>query len=52
MILDGQTGTGKTYSMFGPSGVDMNSPYRGIIPRSLEQLFTDAQGLRDAKEVR
>ena len=37
----GQTGSGKTYTMMGKSGIDQ----KGIIPRSLEQIFKTSQSL-------
>uniref|UniRef100_A0A0E0KVL6 Kinesin-like protein n=1 Tax=Oryza punctata TaxID=4537 RepID=A0A0E0KVL6_ORYPU len=37
----GQTGSGKTYTMMGPPGRDQ----KGIIPRSLEQIFKTSQSL-------
>ncbi|KAL6844533.1 hypothetical protein ACP4OV_026206 [Aristida adscensionis] len=37
----GQTGSGKTYTMMGRPGVDQ----KGIIPRSLEQIFKTSQSL-------
>jgi hypothetical protein len=36
MIAYGQTGTGKTYTVEG----DLEGPYRGIIPRTVEDIFT------------
>ncbi|CAK5071619.1 unnamed protein product [Meloidogyne enterolobii] len=37
----GQTGTGKTYTMEGPSGIGKNiaSEQRGVIPNSIDQIF-------------
>ncbi|CAK5084313.1 unnamed protein product [Meloidogyne enterolobii] len=37
----GQTGTGKTYTMEGPSGIGKNiaSDQRGVIPNSIDQIF-------------
>lgn len=37
----GQTGSGKTYTMMGRPGVNQ----KGIIPRSLEQIFKTSQSL-------
>ncbi|KAG8066365.1 hypothetical protein GUJ93_ZPchr0004g40372 [Zizania palustris] len=37
----GQTGSGKTYTMMGQPGIDQ----KGIIPRSLEQIFKTSQSL-------
>ncbi|CAN6236341.1 unnamed protein product [Urochloa humidicola] len=37
----GQTGSGKTYTMMGRPGIDQ----KGIIPRSLEQIFKTSQSL-------
>ncbi|GJN26354.1 hypothetical protein PR202_gb14279 [Eleusine coracana subsp. coracana] len=37
----GQTGSGKTYTMMGRQGIDQ----KGIIPRSLEQIFESSQYL-------
>lgn len=37
----GQTGSGKTYTMMGKPGRDQ----KGIIPRSLEQIFKTSQSL-------
>jgi len=37
----GQTGSGKTYTMMGKPGIDQ----KGIIPRSLEQIFKTSQFL-------
>lgn len=42
----GQTGSGKTYSMFGESGEN-----RGIIPRSVEQIFSVLEDRSRTKEV-
>ncbi|GLJ39426.1 hypothetical protein SUGI_0805230 [Cryptomeria japonica] len=39
----GQTGSGKTYTMLGQPDVDY---HKGIIPRSLEQIFKSSQALR------
>jgi len=40
----GQTGSGKTYTMMGrPDAPDL----KGLIPRSLEQIFQISQSLRD-----
>jgi kinesin family protein 3/17 len=36
MIAYGQTGTGKTYTVEG----DLEGPNRGIIPRTVEDIFT------------
>lgn len=47
----GQTGSGKTYTMEGPSSESgealfaAESPERGIIPRSVEQIFTSVRRL-------
>lgn len=37
----GQTGSGKTYTMMGRPGIDQ----KGIIPRSLEQIFKTSRSL-------
>lgn len=37
----GQTGSGKTYTMMGKPGIDQ----KGIIPRSLEQIFKTSRFL-------
>ena len=37
----GQTGSGKTYTMMGRPGNDQ----KGMIPRSLEQIFKTSQSL-------
>ncbi|KAJ6894470.1 kinesin-like protein KIN-14N [Populus alba x Populus x berolinensis] len=39
----GQTGSGKTYTMMGKSG---NPEQKGLIPRSLEQIFQTRQSLQ------
>jgi len=40
----GQTGSGKTYTMMGrPDAPDL----KGLIPRSLEQIFEISQSLKD-----
>ncbi|KAF7843080.1 kinesin-like protein KIN-14C [Senna tora] len=40
----GQTGSGKTYTMMGrPDAIDL----KGLIPRSLEQIFQTSQALKD-----
>lgn len=39
IIAYGQTGTGKTYTMEG----DVEGPLRGIIPRSIEDIFGQIQ---------
>lgn len=40
----GQTGSGKTYTMMGrPDAPDL----KGLIPRSLEQIFQTSQSLKD-----
>ena len=41
----GQTGSGKTYTM---QGADEGGDGRGIIPRSVEQIFEATQALRAA----
>lgn len=40
----GQTGSGKTYTMMGRPG---NSEQKGLIPRSLEQIFQTRQSLQN-----
>ena len=44
--IDGQTGSGKTYSMFGDEGEG-----RGMIPRSLEYLFSSITKRANSNEV-
>lgn len=39
----GQTGSGKTYTMMGKPG---NPEQKGLIPRSLEQIFETRQSLQ------
>eukprot|EP01018_Ginkgo_biloba_P012500 Gb_29942 [translate_table: standard] len=39
----GQTGSGKTYTMLGQPNVPC---HKGLIPRSLEQIFTSSEALR------
>lgn len=36
----GQTGSGKTYTMLGPDMGKKNVEFRGIIPRSIEYMFS------------
>lgn len=38
----GQTGSGKTYSMFGPPGEAVAGDTRGVVPRLVEHVFTEA----------
>lgn len=40
----GQTGSGKTYTMVGRPGLP---ELKGLIPRSLEQIFLVSQSLKD-----
>lgn len=40
-----QTGSGKTYTMEGPSNADEHT--QGMIPRALKQVFATAQDLSD-----
>eukprot|EP01084_Bolivina_argentea_P108086 193172_1 len=42
----GQTGSGKTYTMEGPS-LNKNDMRRGMIPRSVEQIFQRCNKLKD-----
>ena len=46
---DGQTGSGKTYTMFGSETGDYK--LRGIIPRSVEQLFQEIAENQEIEEV-
>ncbi len=48
-MLDGQTGTGKTYTMFGPA--DGGPADQGIVPRAIEHLFRELGAVKDAHEV-
>lgn len=41
----GQTGSGKTYTMEGPSGGIFSEQVRGMIPRSVDQIFKTANEL-------
>ncbi len=50
MIADGQTGSGKTYTMFGPEGGEWKQ--RGIVPRSVDQLFHEIAENPEVEEVR
>lgn len=46
ILAYGQTGTGKTYTMEGFS-YDGTDPVRGIIPRSIEEIFSHIQNQAD-----
>lgn len=50
-----QSGTGKTYTMWGPLGamVDSGSDHadRGIVPRVFQNLFSRIQGVRNSSPV-
>jgi kinesin family member C1 len=41
----GQTGSGKTFTMEGGDDDDLTSPQRGMIPRSVEQIFASSKAL-------
>lgn len=43
ILLDGQTGTGKTYTMEGFNSENTSVEARGIIPRAIEQIFGHIQ---------
>ena len=45
----GQTGAGKTHSMFGPPDCSLDGPDAGVVPRLLKDLFA---GLTAGDEVR
>jgi kinesin family protein 5 len=45
----GQTGAGKTHSMFGPPNCSLDGPDAGVVPRLLKDLFA---GLTAGDEVR
>lgn len=42
-LLDGQTGTGKTFTMEGFNSENTSVEARGIIPRAIEQIFGHIQ---------
>mmetsp|Transcript_64003 Transcript_64003/g.202507 ORF Transcript_64003/g.202507 Transcript_64003/m.202507 type:complete len:323 (+) Transcript_64003:112-1080(+) len=62
VLAYGQTGTGKTYTMLGrevasggdgPStGFASTGDARGIIPRAMEQIFEDLEGVKGQYDVR
>lgn len=43
ILAYGQTGTGKTYTMEGFK-FEAEDPYRGIVPRCMEEIFEHVQG--------
>ena len=43
LLVSSQTGSGKTYTMMGKPG---NPEQKGLIPRSLEQIFQTRQSLQ------
>jgi len=42
----GQTGSGKTYTMEGPDNVDEDDDSKGMIPRSVQQIFETAASMQ------
>ncbi len=41
----GPTGSGKTYTMYGPGGGDTrNDSFKGIVPRCAQAIFQEAEG--------
>ncbi|KAF8681956.1 hypothetical protein HU200_045409 [Digitaria exilis] len=55
LVCYGQSGTGKTYTMWGPLGamVDSGSDHadQGIVPRVCQNLFSRIQGVRNSSPV-
>ncbi|XP_035691309.1 kinesin-like protein KIF3A [Branchiostoma floridae] len=47
ILCYGKTGSGKTYTMAGPSDRDLNEKTEGIIYRALKQLFLKSQKKKD-----
>ncbi|CAH1232064.1 KIF4A [Branchiostoma lanceolatum] len=47
ILCYGKTGSGKTYTMAGPSDRDLNEKTEGIIYRALKQLFLKSQKKQD-----
>jgi len=46
----GQTASGKTHTMMGPTCEDVTTEQRGIIPRAVQELFELIQSIRQPNE--